>query len=71
MLVLFVVLVSISSSSAAEWTVGPGGGYNFTSIQAAIDNGSTVSGDTITVHDDGGNPYTYHESVTVNKTNLT
>ncbi|QEF93787.1 right-handed parallel beta-helix repeat-containing protein [Methanothermobacter sp. KEPCO-1] len=47
------------------------GGYNFTSIQAAIDNGSTVSGDTIIVHDDGGNPYTYHESVTVNKTNLT
>ena len=39
--------------------------YPGDSIQQAIDDAS--SGDTIYVHDDNGNPYTYHENVDVNK----
>lgn len=51
--------------------VGPGGTYNYTSIQDAIDNESTISGDTISVYDNGGTPYTYNENIVVNKANLT
>jgi hypothetical protein len=61
----------LSTVSAADWTVGPGGTYNYTSIQEAIDNESTLSGDTISVYDDGGSAYTYNENVVVNKANLT
>ena len=38
-------------------------------IQDAVDNAS--AGDIIYVHDDDGNPYTYHGNVVVNKSDLT
>jgi len=66
-----ILTLFMGTVSAADWTVGPGGSYNYTSIQQAIDNESTVSGDTISVYDDGGNPYVYNENVEVKKANLT
>jgi len=66
-----ILSLGLGTVSAADWTVGPGGTYNYTSIQDAINNESTLSGDTISVYDDGGSAYTYNENVVVNKTNLT
>jgi hypothetical protein len=67
---LFIILtISMGTVSAADWTVGPGGSYNYNSIQDAINNESTLSGDTITVDPNGTDPYT--ENVVVNKNNLT
>jgi len=60
---LFLVAICLfcaGNASATQWDVGSGQIY--TSIQAAIDNSSTLDGDVINVH--GG---TYHEDVTVNK----
>ena len=60
---LFLVAICFfcaGNASATQWDVGSGQIY--TSIQAAIDNSSTLDGDVINVH--GG---TYHEDVTVNK----
>ncbi|PKL66489.1 MAG: hypothetical protein CVV28_10835, partial [Methanobacteriales archaeon HGW-Methanobacteriales-1] len=73
MLITLAVILSLSlgSVSAADWTVGPGGTHNYTSIQDAINNAYTLSGDTISVYDNNGTPYTYNENVVVNKTNLT
>ncbi|MBI5459079.1 right-handed parallel beta-helix repeat-containing protein, partial [Methanobacterium sp.] len=66
-----ILLLGLGTVSAADWTVGPGGTYNYTSIQDAINNESTLSGDIISVYDEGGSAYTYNENVVVNKTNLT
>jgi hypothetical protein len=73
MLIALAIILSLSlgTVSAADWTVGPGGTHNYTSIQDAINNASTLSGDTISVYDNNGTPYTYNENVVVNKTNLT
>jgi len=49
----FILTLFMGSVSAADWTVGPGGSYNYSSIQDAINNDSTVSGDTISVYDNG------------------
>ncbi len=64
--ILFAIIIC-GTSSATEWTVGPGGTYDYTTIQSAIDSGTTLTGDTITVYDDNGNPYTYQENVLINK----
>ncbi|MGB9838344.1 hypothetical protein [Methanothermobacter sp.] len=48
------------NASATQWEVGPGQIY--TTIQSAIDNPSTLSGDVINVHNG-----TYNEDVIVNK----
>jgi hypothetical protein len=66
----FILSFSLGTVSAADWSVGPGGTHNYTSIQDAINNNFTLSGDTISVYDNG-TPYTYNENVVVNKTNLT
>ena len=68
-LTLIFAIIICGNSSATDWTVGPGGKYNYTTIQSAV-NGAN-SDDTITVYDDGGNPYTYQENVVINKNNLT
>ena len=52
-----------STNVLGDWHVYPGD-----SIQAAVDN--AAPSDTIYVHDDNGNPYTYNENVDVNKPNL-
>jgi len=57
------LLFTVSSVSAANWTVNPGD-----SIQSVV-NGAAAN-DNITVNDDNGNPYNYTENVVVNK-NLT
>ncbi|NYB53141.1 MAG: right-handed parallel beta-helix repeat-containing protein, partial [Methanobacteriaceae archaeon] len=64
-----IITLTMGAVSAAEWTVGPGGSYNYNSIQDAINNQSTLAGDTITVAPNGTDPYT--ENVIVNKNNLT
>ncbi len=59
-LILIISFISMSTLSAAQWTVGPGKNYN--TIQEAVDNGSTHDGDVITVYNG-----TYSEDVVVNK----
>jgi parallel beta-helix repeat protein len=56
-------IYSHGTNVLGDWDVYPGD-----SIQQAIDDASP--GDTIYVHDDNGNPYTYNENVDVNKPNL-
>ncbi len=53
-------LFSLQSISAANITVHPG-----STIQSAVDQAS--NGDTIVVYDNNGTPYTYKESITINK----
>jgi hypothetical protein len=53
-------LISLQSVDAADITVNPGH-----SIQSAVDQAS--NGDTIIVNDDNNNPYTYKESIVINK----
>ena len=53
-------LISLQSINAANITVHPGD-----SIQKAVDKAS--NGDTIIVYDNNQNPYTYKESVCINK----
>jgi parallel beta-helix repeat protein len=63
--VFFTVLAFVSVGSAADtYTVCPGGGCNYTSIQDAIN--ASQPGDTIIVRDG-----TYTENVVVNVANLT
>jgi parallel beta-helix repeat protein len=63
--VLFTVLAFVSGACAADtYTVCPGGGCNYTSIQAAID--AATAGDTIEVRDG-----IYTENVVVTVANLT
>ena len=57
---LCICLVSLQTISAANITVYPG-----SSIQSAVNQAS--NGDTITVYSNNSNPYTYKESVTINK----
>ncbi len=57
---LSICLVSLQTISAANITVYPG-----SSIQSAVNQAS--NGDTITVYSNNSNPYTYKESVTINK----
>ena len=66
--VLVTVLAFVSGGCAANiYTVCPGGGCNYTSIQAAIDNATAgEAGDTIIVRDG-----TYIENVVVDVANLT
>lgn len=59
-LFLFLCLITINSISAVNVTVNPG-----SSIQNAVDNAN--SGDTIIVNDNNKQPYTYKESITLNK----
>ena len=54
---------NLLSNPLGEWHVYPGD-----KIQGAIDNAS--AGDIVYVHDDNGDPYTYHENVDVNKPDL-
>jgi len=58
--------IGIDDAQAATLNVGPGQTYN--TINAAITAANPQ--DTIIVHDNNGNPYTYTENVVVNK-NLT
>ena len=53
-------MISVSSSSAASVTVNPG-----SSIQNAVNQAN--SGDTIIINDNKKQPYTYKESITLNK----
>ncbi len=55
-----VLIISLQSSTAANISVHPGG-----SIQSAVNKAS--AGDTITVYDNNNHPYTYKESVVINK----
>ena len=57
---LLICLILIQTMYSAEIAVHPG-----ESIQKAVDNAS--NGDTIVVYDDNNNPYTYKESITINK----
>jgi len=59
-LFLFLCMITINSISAANVTVNPG-----SSIQNAVNNAN--SGDTIIVNDNNKQPYTYKESITLNK----
>lgn len=61
----FIILFS-GTVSAADWTVGPDGTYNYQAIQSAVDGSSDT--DTITVYPNGTG--VYNENVVVNK-NLT
>jgi len=65
-LTLAFILIFSGAASAAEWTVGPDGTYNYQSIQGAVDGSS--ENDTITVSPNGTDAYT--ENVVVNKTGL-
>ena len=60
------ILIFSGTVSATNWSVGPGGNYNYNQIQAAVDGSSNT--DTITVHPNGTG--VYKENVKVNK-NLT
>ncbi len=64
MCVVLCVLVMAGGTMAATWTVGPGGPptYDYATIQAAINAGTTSDGDTIQVA-----AGTYTENVTVSK----
>ena len=53
-------LISLQSINAATITVHPGG-----SIQSAVNH--AANGDTIIVYDNNKHPYTYKESIVVNK----
>ena len=53
-------MISLQSISATNITVHPGG-----SIQTAVNNAN--NGDTITVYDNNKTPYTYKESIAINK----
>ncbi len=55
-----ICLISLQSINAANITVHPGD-----SIQSAVDQASNE--DYITVYDNNNNPYTYKESVSINK----
>ena len=61
----FIILLS-GTVSAADWTVGPDGSYNYQAIQSAVDG--SADADTITVYPNGTG--VYNENVVVNK-NLT
>jgi len=65
-LTLAFILIFSGTVSAAEWTVGPDGTYNYQSIQGAVDGSG--ENDTITVSPNGTSAYT--ENVVVNKTGL-
>ena len=54
--VMAFLALSAGSAQGGTITVGPGGGYDFTSIQAAIDAAGT--GDTVIVY-----PHTYYENI--------
>ena len=60
MFLISIFLISLQSISAANIAVHPG-----ESIQNAVDQAS--NGDNITVYDNNKNPYTYKESITINK----
>ena len=53
-------LISLQSINAATITVHPGG-----SIQSAVNH--AANGDTIIVYDNNKHPYTYKQSVVINK----
>ena len=60
MFMLSMCLVSLQTINAANITVYPG-----SSIQSAVNQAS--NGDNITVYGNNGTPYTYNESITINK----
>ena len=57
---LSMCIVSLQTISSANITVYPG-----SSIRNAVNQAS--NGDNITVYDNNGTPYTYNESITINK----
>jgi len=61
-----LILIAVGTSWGAVWTVGPGGGVDYSKIQDAIDASTTVAGDTIEVATGQ-----YQEQVVVNKADLT
>ncbi|MHC4573074.1 MAG: PKD domain-containing protein, partial [Planctomycetota bacterium] len=62
--VMAFLALSAGSARGGTITVGPGGGYDFTSIQPAINAAGT--GDTVLVY-----PGIYHEDISFNGTNIT
>lgn len=67
-LILFAGFIFIGSASAANLDVGPTG-HTYTNISSAVNAASP--GDTITVYDNNGSPYTYHDNPMIDKNNLT
>lgn len=67
-LIFFAIFISIGSASAANIDVGPSG-HTYTNISSAVNAAS--AGDTITVYDNNGSPYTYHDNPVIDKNNLT
>ena len=67
LILLMLLVLSIGSVSAANLDVGPSG-YNYTSINQAINN--ATPGDTINVHDNNGANYTYNENIIVINKNI-
>lgn len=62
-------MVSLSGAvSAANWTVGSNGTYDYQTIQSAIDSNNTNENDTIIVHSKLND--SYHENLYINKPKL-
>ncbi len=59
--IIFCLIIIVISSSlfSSTWSVGPGGGYDFLTIQAAISDISVQSGDNINVYPDTYNSIDY------------
>ncbi len=55
LITLFFIVVFCGTVSAANYTVGPGSSYNYSTISSAV--AAASNGDNITVYSNNGNPY--------------